>query len=435
MWAEWRAKLEARPELKKILTNIGWLSTDRILRMVTGILISTWVARYLGPAQYGVMSYAISFVSLFGAIGALAADNIVVRNLVQNPDKKNEILGSAFLLKVGGACAAIVLVVVCAWLLESNGAALPLIFIYSLGLLIPALETPDLLFQSQVKSRFTVTAKLIVLVAFSLIKIVLILTAQSVSAFVWAGIAESFAGAIALWWAFRLRGERVREWHVEREQLRLLFRDSWALLLTGLVIMIYMRADQLILGRLQDKTELGNYAIAVKLAELIYFLPMALVGSLLPNIVSIKEVNTNLYFIRIQKLFNLVVFIGYAYALVITLLGNLFINYFLGASYFKSVGMLIVLAWAGVFTNIGIARSSVIASENLGNAALASVMLGGIANVLLNLMLIPHYGGMGAAIASLFAYWLQTHGAGYLIPRLRPTAPFITRALLYPKFW
>ena len=57
-----------RPNLVMIVDNIGWLFIDRFLRMGVGLLVGVWVARYLGPAQFGMLNYALAFVALFGVV-------------------------------------------------------------------------------------------------------------------------------------------------------------------------------------------------------------------------------------------------------------------------------------------------------------------------------------------------------------------------------
>src|ERR1051325_10626811 len=97
-----RTHLAARPNLRKIVGNTGWLLADRILRLGVGLFVGVWVARYLGPEQFGLYNYALAFAGLFGAFATLGLDSIVVRDIVSNPANKNEVLGTAFVLKLIG---------------------------------------------------------------------------------------------------------------------------------------------------------------------------------------------------------------------------------------------------------------------------------------------------------------------------------------------
>ena len=81
-------RIAHRPNLVKIVDNIGWLFFDKILRMGVGLFVGVWIARYLGPEQFGLLSFAIAFVGLFGAIATLGLQGIVVRDIVRDPDSK-----------------------------------------------------------------------------------------------------------------------------------------------------------------------------------------------------------------------------------------------------------------------------------------------------------------------------------------------------------
>ena len=98
-----RQKLEGKSNLRKIIGNTGWLFADRFLRIIVELFIGVWIARYLGPEKFGLYSYAIAFVALFSAFSTLGLDRIVVREIVKEPTDKDEIIGTAFILKfIGG---------------------------------------------------------------------------------------------------------------------------------------------------------------------------------------------------------------------------------------------------------------------------------------------------------------------------------------------
>ena len=68
----------------KYFKNTSWLFGEKILRMIVGLFVGIWVARYLGPEQFGLFSYAQGFVGLFTAISTLELDGIVVRELIKD---------------------------------------------------------------------------------------------------------------------------------------------------------------------------------------------------------------------------------------------------------------------------------------------------------------------------------------------------------------
>ncbi len=213
---------------------------------------------------------------------------------------------------------------------------------------------------------------------------------------------------LALFAAYRGDGGRVAGWRFDAGRARALLRDGWPLMLSSAMIMIYMRIDQVMLGRMASAEELGAYSVAVRLVEAWYFLPLAIVASVYPSIVEARGVSEALFYERLQKLYNLMALLGWAVALPACLLSGWVVALLYGPAFARAAPMLAVLVLSLVFTNLGVARSA-------------------------NLVLIPRLGGVGAALASLIAYWLAAHGSCYLYRPLFRTGNMLTRALVMPR--
>jgi O-antigen/teichoic acid export membrane protein len=177
------------------------------------------------------------------------------------------------------------------------------------------------------------------------------------------------------------------------------------------------------------------YAAAVRLAEALPLLPGVIISSVFPSVVNSREQGEAFFLARLQQLYALIAALGYAMALPISFLAPWLINLLFGPQYAGAAAALVVLSWAAVFSGIGMARSTYLNTENLARLHVLTVTIGCAANIGLNWVLIPRWGGFGAAVGSLVAYWLAAHGTCYLIPALRPTGAMISRALLRPKFW
>ncbi len=87
---------------KKYFRNTSWLLAERVLRMGLGLVVGIYIARHLGPQGFGVLSYVLSFVGLFMSLASLGITDVVIRELVNHPDRRNAILGTAFCLKLAG---------------------------------------------------------------------------------------------------------------------------------------------------------------------------------------------------------------------------------------------------------------------------------------------------------------------------------------------
>ncbi|MRR33747.1 flippase [bacterium] len=431
-----RSRLEGRMELQKIVGNTGWLFADKLFRMGMALVVGVWVARYLGPGQFGLLNFSGAFITLFSAVALLGLESIVVRDMVRNPAATAEILGTTCFLRLGaGVCSYAAALGAIFLLRPGETLTQVLVAIAGVMLLTQAFDTIDLWFQSQVQSKYVVWAKNSAFLVSALVKILLILLNASLVAFAWATLAEFVLGAIGLVVVYRMNGRTLWQWKVSMREARRLAGESLPMVVSGIIFMVYLRIDQVMLGQMAGDREVGIYAAAVRVAEIWYFIPTAIVSSVFPDIVRSREVSDEVFYGKLQRLYNLLAFLGYAVAIPVTFLASWVIELLFGSAYAAAGPMLAVLVWAGLFANLGVARNAFLLATNKPRVLLFAVSVGAVSNVLLNLILIPRYGGMGAAFASCVSYWFAAHGACYLHRYLFRAAGMLTRALVYPKFW
>jgi O-antigen/teichoic acid export membrane protein len=427
-----RARLDGRYTLQKILGNIGWLFADRILRMGVGLFVGVWIARYLGPEQFGVLNYAIALVCLFSALATLGLDGILVRNIVQEPDRKDEILGTAFVLKFTGGIITWLLTLTLTILLRPGEYLTHwLVGITAAGLIFQSLDTIDFWFQSQVTSKYTVFARSAAFGLITLLKVLLIQQQAPLIAFAWAGLAEVGISATGLAIAYGATGQLLIAWKASYSLAKQLLSDSLPLIFSGILIAIYTRIDQVMLAEMVGEQEVGLYSAAVRLAEAWYFIPMTIVTSTFPNIVEARQANESLFYHKLQNLYRLMALLSYGISIPTTIFSSLIILTLFGSEYTKASSMLAVLIWSGLFVSLGTARSSFLIAMNQTRLHMMTVFWGCVINVSLNFILIPTHGGIGAAIATSIAYWFATHGACYLHPSLSKTGGMLTKAIVF----
>lgn len=426
-----RSKFEGRDNLQKILSNFGWLLIDRVLRMGFGLVVGVWVARYLGPQQFGLYNYAMAFAGLFGPLASLGLDSIVVRDIVRHPERKNEILGTAFALKLTAGSLTLLLTLITIYLLRPNDSlGIWIVGIMSAGYILQAFDTIDFWFQSQLQSKYTVWAKNTAFIIGSILKIVLIQTQASLIAFVWLGLIELTLGAIGLVISYRSNKYNFKNWRPSLFLTQKLLKDSYPLILSGVAIMIYMKIDQIMLGEMLGDKAVGVYSAAVKVSELWYFMPVAISSSVTPVILKAREISQQKYYEQLQKTFYLMVNLSYLVSIPITFLSPTIILTLFGKDYVDSIQILSIHIWASVFVFLGVIRGIWIIAENLTMISFITALLGAVINVLLNLYLIPAYQGVGAAIATVIAYAVPGYFVCLIYPPLKPIGKLMTNALM-----
>jgi PST family polysaccharide transporter len=402
-----RVKLEGRQDLQDIVSNTGWLMSDKLLRMAVGFLVGVWIARYLGPAQFGLLNYAVAFVAMFSALATLGLEGIVIRDLVHEPSRKEDILGTAFLLKAaGGLLTLLVTILVILLLRPEDSLTHWLVGITAIGTIFQAFDTIDFWFQSKVRSKYTVYAKNCAYLVISGVKVVLIIAGAPLVAFAWAGLAETVIGSAGLVVAYRVNGQSPLSWSVDFSLAKKLLKDSWPLIFSGTFVLVNMLIDKIMLGNLSSNAEVGLYSAATRLSELWYFIPMVIGASVMPSLVKERAENELNYQAKLQQTYNLMSGCSLALALPLTFLSPALIALLYGSGFAASASMLSIHIWTGLFVFHVSIRTRSLMIEGLQTFIAVLSFFTMLFNIILNYALIPAYGGIGASSASLLSWML-----------------------------
>ncbi|MDF5731733.1 MAG: flippase [Rhizonema sp. PD38] len=396
------------PEPRAIITNTGWLFADQILRLGIGLAVGIWIARYLGAQQFGLFNYVTAFVALFSPFATLGLDSVTVRHLVLHSWDQEQILGTAFWLKLFGGVISFLLAVgsICLlrhdekltiWLVASLAAA---------GIFL-AFDTINLWFQSQMQSKYPVFSKNIAFVLITLLKIALITIQAPLIVFAWMTLAELALSAVSLVIVYRIKGHSLCLWRWSFPIAKALFKESWPLIFSSFAVIIYMKIDQIMLGEMVGNKAVGIYSAAARISEVWYFIPMVIASSISPSIFAAKETNEALYYRRIEQLLRILALLSIVIALPMTFLSEIIITMLFGKEYAEAGQVLSIHIWASLFVFMGIGTSSWFIAQGLTHLSMYRTLLGAITNVLLNLFLIPAYSGTGAAIATVISYALS----------------------------
>ena len=391
-----------RDDVRRIVNNVGWLLFDRIVRLGVGLVVGVWIARYLGPQPFGVMSYALAFVGLLSSVATLSLGEIVVRDLVREPGTTGATMGSALALQaIGGAVAFGVTLLAIGYARPDDEISRSAVTILAMLLLVKAVDVVRYWFESKLQSRYVVWTETGVALLFAAAKVTLILLHAPLMAFIWALLAEGLIGAAGLLAVFAMRGGGMRAWHIRPQRVKTLLADSWPLMLSGMAIMVYMRIDQIMLGQLLGDESVGIYTAAVKISEIVYFIPMSIAASAFPAIVEVRKRDEALYYRRLQRLYDLMVALSLAVALPVTFLSDWMVTFLFGSAYRAAGPVLAIHIWAGVFVFLGVAGAKWYIVENLQKISLINTSIGAATNIVLNYVLIPRWGIAGAAWATV----------------------------------
>lgn len=423
----------AHAGFRKYFANTSWMFAEQILRIISGLLVGIWVARYLGPEQFGIFSYALAFVAIFSAFAKLGLDSVLVRDLVNEPDKRDEYLGTAFWLKLIAGLVTFIIVTLATLFTSNDSTTNIYILIIAGGIIFQSMEVVDFYFQSKVLSKFVSISKITQLLISSLLKVYLVLNGSDLLWFVVVSFVDQFALAITLFIAYKYQkiGSFLHCFSID--SAKELIKTCWPLVFSGLVVAIYMRVDQLMINYYLGSKSVGIFTAATRLSEFWYFVPMIISKSLFTSLINSKSSSVDLYYKRLQQLINFMVRFALFIALLTTICSGWLINIVYGAEYSEGARVLSIHIWGIIFVFFGCAWNNWIISEGFQKTALQIVVLSMLSNILLNLILIPRLGIEGAALATTLSYGLGHIFFALFFPNQKVVVGMLIEALFYKR--
>jgi O-antigen/teichoic acid export membrane protein len=404
------AELFKHQGFTRYFRNTSWMMGERVMRMVVGLFVGIWVARYLGPEQFGLLNYAQSFVFLFTAIATLGLDGIVVRELLRNKADRDVLLGTSFTLKLAGSLIILLVLIISTSLVNDDNFTKLLVIVIASATLFQSFNVIDFYFQSEVSSKYVAIANTVSLGLSSIIKVVLIIKQAPLVAFAAMSVFDALvlsAGLIIFYQ--RCRSLKVFNWTFDFTVAKNLLLDSWPLVLSGAAVAIYMKIDQIMIKQILSSQDVGYYAAATKLTEVWLFITVILTKSLFPALVNAKKQSEQIYLSRLKKMYQILIFIALLISIMVSFSAKELVLFTFGIEFIPSVSILSIYIWSIIFVYMNNASWSWYVIENIQKLALIRVCLGAVINVVLNIYLIDSYGLTGAAVATLISYSIASY--------------------------
>lgn len=387
--------------VKTVVQNVSWALTGKLVQLLGGFLVGVFVARYLGPDQYGLMNYVISYISLFSVLANFGMDNIEVRELSKANHARDVLMGTALTLKLCFAAATILLVFVTTLLFEADRFTLWMIMLYSLSMVLNSFLVIRNYFTSIVQNKYVVLTEISRTLIGAGIKVVLLLLHAPLVWFIAAVTFDTCLIAGGLLMAYRTRVGSVRAWRFDSTVARYLVKQSFPLLLSGAAVIVYQKIDQVMIGNLIDKTSVGYYAVAERFVDIALFIPLIIAQTVTPILVRIREASVADYRARSQQFMNLVLWGAIGVSIAVSLVAYWLVKYTFGANYMAAVPVLQIMVFKSVGMALSASSGQLIIIEGIHQWAFFRNIIGTVVCVGLNLWLIPRYGIIGSALASI----------------------------------
>ncbi|MHB8813064.1 MAG: flippase [Steroidobacteraceae bacterium] len=413
--------IRGRPMLRRLLGSGVWRLGDSVFRMGAAVLVNAYVARYLSPAGFGLLSFAAAMATLVTAIAQFGMQTVVVRELIRRPQERAQILGSALVLRLVAGAASVALAVGATELLRPGDHRADLVVLIVAAIALPrAWDVIDYDYQSRIEARPVVLTRNISFVAFALLRPLLVLMHAPLEAFAFALTGEGVLATVLLLGRWRRDGLIVGVDTATWAELRELVVTSWPLVIAGLSMIVYMRIDQIMLASMVGDAGVGLFSAAVKVSEALYFIPTAAMATVAPALTAALRRSRAEHERQTLQVMRILVWIALAVAVVFACFSRLIILKLYGPAYAPAAAVLSIHAWIGVLMSINCVAGQWLVNEGYFHCNMYQTLTGAAANIALNLLLIPTYGIIGAALASCAGQFVSVMLMPAVIPKTRP---------------
>jgi len=415
----------------KYLKNTGWLMMARVGSLVIKILVGFAITNYLGKTLNGILNYPTAFTTFFVAAAALGLDGFTTRELLRNPEQRDKLLGTSFWLKIIGGIIIIPLIYFTYILLNAHKPIeTPISYVLIVGLtgITQAFYIPDSYFQSKVQAKYVMRVQVFGNICSALLKLIFIFLALSVKWFVFALLLDTIILATGYIYFYQIKAGSVFKWMFDSKLAKYLLKHSWPLAFSAVLVSVYMKIDQIMVENYLGTGALGIYSTVVSLSESWYFIPVAIVTSVFPAIMNAKRDDPERYIKRLQNMYDIMVWISLSVAVFMTFASPIIYHIVYKPEFWDAAHVLSVHVWAGLFVFLGSASGQYLIAEGYTKLSMLRTGMGAIVNIILNIIWIPKYGIMGAALATLIAYFTATFFI-LLIPKTRQQGIMMLKSL------
>ncbi len=414
---------------KRLVGNASWIIACRIIQSVLAFFIGMISARYLGPSNYGLISYAASIVSFVVPITQLGLRNTLVEEVISNPKHEGEIMGTSLAMTVTSSLFGIIGIISFASIANAGERDTIIVCaLHSIGLIFQMTELIQYWFQAKLLSKYTSVVSLIAYVGMSAYKVYLLVTQKSIYWFSVTSAVDYLLISVVLIGLYTRLGNQRLSFSLSRA--RKLVKKSKYYIVSGVMVVMFAQMDKVMIKMIVGDAENGYYSVAVTCAGMAGFVFQAVIDSFRPLIFECKKNNNIIdYEKNMVRLYSIVLYLGVLQSVFFTIFSPFIIGIIYGEKYTASILLLQIITWYSSFAYIGSVRNIWILAENKQKYVLIINLIGVILNLIGNIVLITLMGAVGAAIATVITQIFTNFVLSFIIKPIRPNAGFIIKSL------
>jgi len=419
------------PMKTKVVSNLVWAVGGKIVTLSGNLLVGILVARYLGPEKYGLMNYVISYVTIFQVFASLGLDSIEIREESRSETNRDVIMGTAFRLKLIAAFATMLLIAATTFIAKVDLYTQAMIMVYSLSIVFNTMSVARNYFTSIIWNEYIVKTEITRTLIGAGVKIGLLLMHASLTWFILAMLLDVLMLGSGYAISYNSKIAKVSMWRWDRKTAGYLLKESFPMMLSGTAVIIYTRINQVMIGFMLGNGDVGQFSIATSFVDICIFVPTILSQTISPVLVRTYEQDKEEYKARMHSFYSLTFWLCGLFAIFVSAISYPLIRYSYGTMYLAAVPVLQVLIIRMVGEALSQTSGQAIIIEKIQRYAVIRNVIGCVVCVGLNVLLIPRYGIMGAAVSSAITAVFPGYLAHLFIPAYHSIFKTQTHAILF----
>lgn len=387
--------------IKKLTKNIGLLTISYCLSYILGFIILAYSARYLGVENFGILSFALAFTSIFSVFIDLGINTLTTREVSRKKSLGNKFISNIIGMRLGLALLVLISIIIIINILNYNEKTIYVVYFTSIYMILSVFaQIFYSLFQSYEKMEYQALGNILyyiflfigVLIAinfnFNIIQFSMIYPIVSVLILIYVVIIciKKFT-----------KPKLTFDFGFSKQ----LLNESWPFAITGISINIYNWIDTILLSIIIGQEAVGIYNAAYKLILWFIFIPAVFMLSVFPLMSRYYVSSENSLRYSFEKLVKIMAFIGIPIAFGTVLIANKVIIIIYGSQFISAVVPLQILIWSTVLIFIRNPYEKLLESSNKQFTVSKIFIIGIIFNIIANIIFIPKYSFFGAAIVNV----------------------------------
>lgn len=385
-----------------IFKNAAAITAGTLALKALNFLFRVYIVRALGDELFGQYSIVIAFVGLFQIIAEPGITQYVMREIARDRTSTEKYFWNLVVVRLILALISIFIVTAAAFAFSYNPTIIFAIFLYTLTFVLAAFEIPmHTVLTAHERFDYTTMLNIVGQVAFAVLGTIVLFTGQGITWLVGVGLLAMLPQiALAARFIHRQRLLRFKV-QITPRIWPMLLRAGFPFAATSLSLVIAQSIDTLILAWFWPAQEVGWYNAAYRLAISLLFLfegfNTALVPSLSRAFVTDQAYVRTWYFRSVR----VIALVGLPLAVGGMLVAYPLISLLYTADFAPAAPAFQVLIWDVPFIMFAFFCGNMTTIVNKERAAARINTINAGANIVLNMIFIPRYGLMAAAVITV----------------------------------